>query len=133
MVTIGHANRRFLGTPRRRFVDADATRWWIYVMTGFMFMAVAWLTLGGEQHLFSTTPAPMLVEVETAVLSEQAEGPPSYLYTVTLPDGTRAPYNSVRRYNVGDRITVIHSRGKLTGRVLLTTPAVDGQRGSDRR
>jgi hypothetical protein len=114
-------------------MSAQRTSWWLYVITGLLFLSVAWVTLGGEQHLFSTPSAPVSVEVQDVVaVRPDDSGPPSYVYTVSLPDGMRARYRSERLYRVGDRVTVLHSRGKLTGRILLTTPAVDTYRSSDR-
>ena len=107
---------------------------WIYLASGVALATVGWVILGGEQNLFSTAPAPVSVEVQTVVMSRPDDsGPPSYLYTVTLPDGTRAPYHSQRIYRPGDRVVVLQSRGKLTGRILLTTPAVDTYKANDRR
>jgi hypothetical protein len=114
-------------------MSEQRAHWSIYVITVLVVAAIGWVALGGEQNLFSTSPAPLLVEIKSVVLSRQDEGPPSYFYTVTLPDGTAAPYRSSRMYRVGDRVTVLYSRGNLTGRVLLTTPAVDTERARDRR
>ena len=114
-------------------MPAQRTPWWLYVMTGVTLLSLAWVILGGEQHLFSTPSSPVLVEVQSVVaVRPDDSGPPSYVYTVSLPDGMRARYRSERPYRVGDRVTVLHSRGKLTGRILLTTPAVDTYRSNDR-
>jgi len=73
------------------------------------------------------------VEVQSVdAVRPDDSGPPSYLYAVRLPDSSRARYRSLRLYRVGDRVTVLFSRGKLTGRILLTTPAVDTYRSHDR-
>jgi hypothetical protein len=102
-------------------------------MAGVLLVAVVWMSVGGEQHLFSTRPAPVQVEVLTAVAARPDDSaPPSYVYVVSLPDGTRARYSSERLYRPGDRITLLFSRGKLTGRILLSTPAVDTFRSSER-
>jgi len=114
-------------------MSAQRTSWWLYIIAGVLLATLAWMSLGGEQHLFSTPPTPVLVEVLNAVSARPDDsGPPSYVYMVRLPDGTRARYSSERLYRAGDHITLLYSRGKLTGRILLSTPAVDTFRSSER-
>lgn len=102
---------------------------WIYLVSALGLALVAWVVLDGERHLFSTAPTPVSVEVRAVLLPRDDNGgTPYYLYIVTLPDGAVANYNSERVYRPGDRIAVLYSRGKLTGRIRLTTPAADAER-----
>ena len=117
----------------QRAPRAPGASWSLYLITAIIVGAVAWATLGGEQNLFSTAPTPVLVEVQDVLAAQPDDsGPPDYIYTVSLPDGARARYRSGRIYRAGDRVTLLYSRGKLTGRILLTTPALDTPRSSGR-
>ncbi len=56
--------------------------------------------------------------------TQAGDGPTSYVYRVTLPDGRQGLHRSQRVYRVGEHVKLLYSRGKVTGRILLTAPAV---------
>ena len=79
--------------------------------------------LGGETTFLSTPATP--VEVIVARVDSVAppnDGPAGYQYAVTMPDGSIVRYTSPAAHRVGDRVVVMQSRGRLTGRVLLRRP-----------
>jgi len=107
---------------------------WLYVFAVVALAMVAWVVLDGEQHLLSTAPAPVSVDVQAVLMPrDDVGGTPNYLYIVMLPDGTLAHYSSEQVYKARDRIVVLYSRGRLTGRVRLTTPPADADKANDRR
>src|SRR5262245_9151520 len=89
-----------------------------------MFGAVIGVLLGGELHFFSTPAESTVVEVIARHGARQGEGLPSHSYTVLLADRTTVGYESSRVWQVGDRLQVLYSRGRLTGRVLLSGPEI---------
>jgi hypothetical protein len=96
---------------------------WLYVVVAIMFVGVAWVTLGGEQNFLSTAPVLAKVEVLEVLAAESNEGPPTYWYRVRLSEGVETRYRSAQVYRVGDHVTLLWSRGKVTGRILLTAPS----------
>ena len=83
------------------------------------------IAVGGESTFLSTPSAP----VEVSVLRVDGVDPPNdapayYRYSVQLPDGAVARYTSPDVHRVGDKVVVMRSRGRLTGRIQLTRPRV---------
>ena len=81
------------------------------------------VTIGGESTFLSTTSEP----VEVSVLRVDGVDPPNdapayYRYLVRLPDGAEVRYASPDTHRVGDRVLVMQSRGRVTGRIHLTSP-----------
>jgi hypothetical protein len=77
--------------------------------------------LGGER-LLSTDPEPVEITIVSRYGAIAGEEAPSFRYGVVLPDGSPAHYWSERVHTVGDRLTVLVSRGRITGRILLSEP-----------
>ena len=104
-------------------------RYFLSALTILMVVGLTFLLLGGEERLFSTSPQPVTVTIASrdGVLPDDA-APPTYRYSVTLPDGATAKYWSDHVYTVGDVVTLMRSRGRLTHRMLLMEPHRDDAR-----
>ncbi len=86
-----------------------------------MVLATLVALLGGER-LLATDPEPIEVRIVSRHGVLASEEAPSFRYGVVLPDGSPAHYWSDRVHAVGDRLTVLVSRGRITGRILLSEP-----------
>jgi hypothetical protein len=76
-----------------------------------------------ERHFFSTEAAPVDVVVLRAHGGPaRDELPADFIYTVRLPEGSEAVLTSRHVHHPADRAIVFRSRGRLTGRVVLTEP-----------
>ena len=94
----------------------------VVVLLAIVGVLVA-VTIGGESTFLSTTSEP----VEISVLRVDGVDPPSdapayYRYLVRLPVGVEVRYTSPDAHRVGDRVLVMQSRGRVTGRIHLTSP-----------
>jgi hypothetical protein len=96
---------------------------WAVLLGALVMLAGAlWVSVGGEEVLFSTPAIPVFAQVIEVLAAKAEEGPPTYAYRVSLPDGRHGLYCSERAYRVGSRVKVLYSRGKLSARTFLTTP-----------
>ena len=98
------------------------TPWGLTLSVVAVAVVIVVLSMGGER-LLSTSPEPAVVRIVSrdGVLPSD-DGPPSFRYGVALENGALAHYWSEHVHNVGDRLTVLASRGRLTGRIVLSEP-----------
>ena len=81
------------------------------------------ITFGGESTFLSTPARPVEVIIARAdSIAPPNDSPANYRYAVRLPDGSVTRYTSPDVHRVGDRVRVMESRGKLSGRIRLTRP-----------
>ena len=83
----------------------------------------AWACLIFEHVLFASPAAPAVVTITTIETAHAGgEGPASLRYRVALADGSAALFATPNVYAVGDRLSAMVSRGRVTGRVFVTSP-----------
>lgn len=111
----------FDGSPSR-----ERAVGWVHFVAVVMLCGVAFIALGGERRLLSTEPTPVVVSVQSfRGLQQTGNGFSDYVYAVRLPDGASALFLSQVVLKPGDQVTLVHSRGRMTGRVFFvpTAPA----------
>ena len=95
----------------------------VFILLAILGVVVA--GLGGESTFLATTSRPVEVTVARVDgVDPPDDAPAHYRYLVTLPDGAAVRYESPDVHHVGDRVMVMQSRGRITGRILLTRPRV---------
>jgi hypothetical protein len=77
----------------------------------------------GERVVLASAAIPLVVTVvEADRVHAHGDAPAELRYQVMLPDGVMAHLWSPHVYAVGDRLSAMVSRGRLTGRVFVTAP-----------
>jgi hypothetical protein len=120
--TDGYRPKPPLWRPKRA---AAPTNHWMDALLVAAAGGLVALSFGGERLLLSTPPLRVPVTVQRVdAMHQDDSAPPTYSYAVLLPDGTIASYLSPRLHRQGDRLTLLLSRGRLTGRNLMSGPAL---------
>jgi hypothetical protein len=89
--------------PRNRWMDALV----IAACLGLIALA----GFGGERLLFSTSPVRVPVTIQKMDgIDQDGDSPPSYSYSVLLPDGSRASYSSARIHRQGEHHALLVPR-----------------------
>jgi hypothetical protein len=92
-------------------------------MTLLLAFLGAWAALVFEHVLFASPAAPAVITITTIEAAHAGgDGPASLRYRVALPDGSPAVFATPNVYGVGDRLSAMVSRGRMTGRVFVTAP-----------
>jgi hypothetical protein len=83
-----------------------------------------------ESHFLATPAEPTAVTVGWIENAEHAdeETPMYFHYVVTLPDGSRGRLASEHLFKPGDRLVAMISRGRVTGRTIISPPYLPLQR-----
>jgi hypothetical protein len=77
------------------------------------------------QFLIGPATATAVTIMAIEAISHADEDSPGYIiYKVSLPDGRFARFTSQRTHRPGTRIKAMVSRGRLTGRTIVTSPYV---------
>jgi hypothetical protein len=102
----------------------SGSSWKLLIGIGVAVVGViAVVTLGGESTFLSTPARPVEVVIGGAEsVAPPNDAPADYRYAVRMPDGSTARYTSPDVHRVGDRLRVMESRGRLSGRTRLTRP-----------
>jgi hypothetical protein len=98
---------------------------WAIVAAIGTVLLVAWVAVPGfETHFLSGPAQPVTVAVVSVdrVEHPDEETPRYFHYRVRLPDGGQARFSSQQLFRVGDSFVVMYAKGRLTGRVNLSTP-----------
>jgi hypothetical protein len=86
-------------------------------MTGAGILLLEGLILSGPA---TATPV-TIVAIES--ISPSDDDSPGYItYGVRLPDGTKARFISARTHKPGTRLMAMVSRGRVTGRTIVSSP-----------
>jgi hypothetical protein len=103
--------------------NAASRRWLIAGVVFAIVVSAFMIDPRIEEHLLSSPAVPVLVTViraEAAIPSDETPG--FFRYVVSLPDGTKGRFASERLFRPGTRLQVMHSRGRLSGRIRLGSP-----------
>jgi hypothetical protein len=84
----------------------------------------AWFGVALWEGVFLASPAAPVVVTIAAVDHAHADGdgPASLRYLVMLPDGSTTHLWSPNVYQVGDRLSALAARGRITGRTFVSSP-----------
>ncbi len=88
----------------------------LIILVGLGLVAPWW-----ERQFFSTPPIPLEVSVLRAHGGNaRDEMPAEFVYSVQLPGGGTAMLTSRTVHQPGDHLRVAYSKGRLTGRIILS-------------
>jgi hypothetical protein len=109
--------------------------WVVLGAIGTLLLVALVAVPGFETYFLSGPSQPMkvLVIAVESVAHPDEETPRYFHFRVRLPDGTQARFSSQQLFRVGDSLIVMYARGRLTGRVNLSTPAGEAASTSSRK